>query len=103
MPKSFTSNASISALLAGALPGPTFMGVRVSFRVTNAAIFAALAIALATVTSACSPPTPHTTLTQLDAGFCRPGALDSGAQDDGDGGADGGTCAPTDAAAPDHQ
>lgn len=68
-----------------------------SFRVTNAAIAAGV---LASAALACSPPTPHSTVVRLDAGLCRPGAIDSGADDDG--AADGGACAPTDAAA-DHQ
>jgi hypothetical protein len=49
---------------------------------------------------ACSPPAPHSTLSEVDAGLCRPGALDGGAGDDG--GADAGACAPADAS-PDHQ
>lgn len=64
------------------------------FRAVGAAIVAGA------LGAACSPPAPHSTLTQVDAGLCRPGALDGGAADDG--GADAGACAPVDAAS-DHQ
>jgi hypothetical protein len=67
------------------------VGCGFHFRAVGAAIFIG--------GLACSPPAPHSTASQVDAGLCRPGALDGGAADDG---GDGGACTPADAA-PDHQ